>query len=173
MRCRVFLEFCRFGIWLITACKNFLPQVKIPWDSLCCSFAPPEMLYFYLLQRTAFCRSVVEVSGELIGNVTVQCHQGTSSSESMSSEEVRNCFLLLGEHKNSAHSLSRRGRVYKCEGRLYNWLWSSETVNGNSGVFMYHLTSQCSHVVSGETETQGDMDFAHDSSHRYAPLPPP
>uniref|UniRef100_A0A8B9DE07 Secreted phosphoprotein 24 n=1 Tax=Anser cygnoides TaxID=8845 RepID=A0A8B9DE07_ANSCY len=37
--------------------------------------------------RTAFCRSVVEVSGELIGNVTVQCHQGTSSSESMSSEE--------------------------------------------------------------------------------------
>uniref|UniRef100_A0A8C3CYR0 Secreted phosphoprotein 24 n=1 Tax=Cairina moschata TaxID=8855 RepID=A0A8C3CYR0_CAIMO len=38
--------------------------------------------------RTAFCRSVVEVSGELIGNVTVQCHQGTSSSESMSSEEM-------------------------------------------------------------------------------------
>lgn len=97
--CRVFLEFCSFGIWLITPCKNFLPQVKIPWDSLCCSFAPPEMLYFYLLQRTAFCRSVVEVSGELIGNVTVQCHQGTSSSESMSSEEVRNWFLLLGECK--------------------------------------------------------------------------
>ncbi|NXX14543.1 SPP24 protein, partial [Podargus strigoides] len=37
---------------------------------------------------TAFCRSVVEVSGERISNVIVQCHRGTSSSESMSSEEV-------------------------------------------------------------------------------------
>ncbi|NWW52022.1 SPP24 protein, partial [Pedionomus torquatus] len=37
---------------------------------------------------TAFCRSVVEVSGELISNIVVQCHRGTSSSESMSSEEV-------------------------------------------------------------------------------------
>ncbi|KFP42759.1 Secreted phosphoprotein 24, partial [Chlamydotis macqueenii] len=37
---------------------------------------------------TTFCRSVVEVSGELISSVIVQCHRGTSSSESMSSEEV-------------------------------------------------------------------------------------
>ncbi|NXT80764.1 SPP24 protein, partial [Zapornia atra] len=37
---------------------------------------------------TAFCRSLVEVSAELISNVNVQCHRGTSSSESMSSEEV-------------------------------------------------------------------------------------
>ncbi|NXS53068.1 SPP24 protein, partial [Brachypteracias leptosomus] len=37
---------------------------------------------------TAFCRSVVEVSGEQVSNVAVQCHHGTSSSESMSSEEV-------------------------------------------------------------------------------------
>ncbi|NXB99365.1 SPP24 protein, partial [Orthonyx spaldingii] len=37
---------------------------------------------------TASCRSVVEVSGELISNITVRCHRGTVSSESMSSEEV-------------------------------------------------------------------------------------
>ncbi|NXI36286.1 SPP24 protein, partial [Galbula dea] len=37
---------------------------------------------------TAFCRSVVEVSGELISNIIVQCHRATPSSESMSSEEV-------------------------------------------------------------------------------------
>ncbi|XP_008936569.1 PREDICTED: secreted phosphoprotein 24 [Merops nubicus] len=40
------------------------------------------------LVPTALCRSVVEVSGGLISNVLVQCHQGTSSSESISSEEV-------------------------------------------------------------------------------------
>ncbi|NWS78048.1 SPP24 protein, partial [Crotophaga sulcirostris] len=37
---------------------------------------------------TSFCRSVVDVSGEQISNVLVQCYLGTSSSESMSSEEV-------------------------------------------------------------------------------------
>ncbi|NXT87454.1 SPP24 protein, partial [Anhinga rufa] len=37
---------------------------------------------------SAFCRSVVEVSDEVISDVIVQCHRGTSSSESMSSEEV-------------------------------------------------------------------------------------
>ncbi|XP_009867012.1 PREDICTED: secreted phosphoprotein 24 [Apaloderma vittatum] len=37
---------------------------------------------------TAFCRSVVEVSNELISNVRVQCRRGTFSSESMSSEEM-------------------------------------------------------------------------------------
>uniref|UniRef100_A0A8C3NCH7 Secreted phosphoprotein 24 n=1 Tax=Geospiza parvula TaxID=87175 RepID=A0A8C3NCH7_GEOPR len=38
---------------------------------------------------TASCRSVVEVSGGLIANITVRCHRSTFSSESMSSEEVR------------------------------------------------------------------------------------
>ncbi|NXS30312.1 SPP24 protein, partial [Pomatostomus ruficeps] len=37
---------------------------------------------------TASCRSVVEVSGELISGITVRCHRGAFSSESMSSEEV-------------------------------------------------------------------------------------
>ncbi|NXR35988.1 SPP24 protein, partial [Zosterops hypoxanthus] len=37
---------------------------------------------------TASCRSVVEVSGELIANITVRCHRSTFGSESMSSEEV-------------------------------------------------------------------------------------
>ncbi|NXR06980.1 SPP24 protein, partial [Semnornis frantzii] len=41
-----------------------------------------------LFVPTAFCRSVVEVSGELISNITVQCNRDTSSSESMSSEEM-------------------------------------------------------------------------------------
>ncbi|XP_009078252.1 PREDICTED: secreted phosphoprotein 24, partial [Acanthisitta chloris] len=36
---------------------------------------------------TASCRSVVEISGELISSIIVQCHHGTLSSESMSSEE--------------------------------------------------------------------------------------
>ncbi|NWH80345.1 SPP24 protein, partial [Piaya cayana] len=38
--------------------------------------------------RTAFCRSSVDVSGELISDVMVECHLGGFSSESMSSEEV-------------------------------------------------------------------------------------
>ncbi|NWU92053.1 SPP24 protein, partial [Upupa epops] len=37
---------------------------------------------------TASCRSLVEVSGEVILNVTVRCHRGKFSSESMSSEEI-------------------------------------------------------------------------------------
>ncbi|NXA58610.1 SPP24 protein, partial [Mohoua ochrocephala] len=37
---------------------------------------------------TASCRSVVEVSGELISSITVRCHRSMFSSESMSSEEV-------------------------------------------------------------------------------------
>ncbi|NXL49833.1 SPP24 protein, partial [Podilymbus podiceps] len=43
---------------------------------------------------TAFCRSVVDVSGELISNVVVQCHRGTSSSESMSSEEMMHIPIM-------------------------------------------------------------------------------
>lgn len=53
-------------------------------------FALCDWLCFVLLQPTASCRSVVEVSGELIANLTVRCHRSTFSSESMSSEEVRN-----------------------------------------------------------------------------------
>ncbi|NXO03233.1 SPP24 protein, partial [Rhinopomastus cyanomelas] len=37
---------------------------------------------------TASCRSLVEVSGEEISSITVRCHRGTFSSESMSSEEM-------------------------------------------------------------------------------------
>ncbi|NXK90962.1 SPP24 protein, partial [Formicarius rufipectus] len=37
---------------------------------------------------TAACRSLVEVSAEQVSSVTVRCHHGTLSSESMSSEEV-------------------------------------------------------------------------------------
>ncbi|NXE70477.1 SPP24 protein, partial [Calcarius ornatus] len=36
---------------------------------------------------TASCRSVVEVSGGLVANLTVRCHRSMFSSESMSSEE--------------------------------------------------------------------------------------
>uniref|UniRef100_A0A8C3U7J0 Secreted phosphoprotein 24 n=1 Tax=Catharus ustulatus TaxID=91951 RepID=A0A8C3U7J0_CATUS len=42
---------------------------------------------------TASCRSVVEVSGELIANLTVRCHRSMFSSESMSSEELPVLFL--------------------------------------------------------------------------------
>ncbi|KAM8806609.1 secreted phosphoprotein 24 [Eudromia elegans] len=51
---------------------------------------------------TAFCRSVVIVSEEQITNMVVQCHQNMFSSESISSEEVRNettCFCSLGEQR--------------------------------------------------------------------------
>ncbi|NXG68048.1 SPP24 protein, partial [Baryphthengus martii] len=51
---------------------------------------------------TAFCRSVVEVSGELISNVTVQCHHGTSSSESMSSEEMMHVPILNPSRRGSS-----------------------------------------------------------------------
>uniref|UniRef100_A0A663M8Y5 Secreted phosphoprotein 24 n=1 Tax=Athene cunicularia TaxID=194338 RepID=A0A663M8Y5_ATHCN len=61
---------------------------------------------------TTFCRSVVEVSGELISNIIVQCHHGISSSESMSSEEVRNGktdICSLGERKFCSSSLKKSG----------------------------------------------------------------
>uniref|UniRef100_A0A8C3U4Z8 Secreted phosphoprotein 24 n=1 Tax=Catharus ustulatus TaxID=91951 RepID=A0A8C3U4Z8_CATUS len=44
---------------------------------------------------TASCRSVVEVSGELIANLTVRCHRSMFSSESMSSEERALTFMGL------------------------------------------------------------------------------
>ncbi|XP_072788074.1 secreted phosphoprotein 24 isoform X4 [Taeniopygia guttata] len=49
---------------------------------------------------TASCRSVVEVSGGLIANITVRCHRSIFSSESMSSEEMMPLLLkpsLQGE----------------------------------------------------------------------------
>ncbi|NXT01484.1 SPP24 protein, partial [Jacana jacana] len=57
---------------------------------------------------TAFCRSVVEVSGELISNIAVQCHHGTSSSESMSSEE--NLPIMNPNRRGSSHRDAFRSR---------------------------------------------------------------
>ncbi|GAB0191831.1 secreted phosphoprotein 24 [Grus japonensis] len=51
---------------------------------------------------TAFCRSSVEVSGELISNVIVQCHRGTSSSESMSSEEMMRVPIMNPNRRGSS-----------------------------------------------------------------------
>ncbi|NWZ73173.1 SPP24 protein, partial [Acrocephalus arundinaceus] len=52
---------------------------------------------------TASCRSVVEVSGELIANITVRCHRGTFSSESMSSEEMMHVPIMTPNRQGSAH----------------------------------------------------------------------
>ncbi|XP_065697259.1 secreted phosphoprotein 24 [Patagioenas fasciata] len=52
---------------------------------------------------TAFCRSVVDVSGELIVNVIVRCHRGTSSSESMSSEEMMRMPIMNPNRRGSSH----------------------------------------------------------------------
>ncbi|XP_014117586.1 PREDICTED: secreted phosphoprotein 24 [Pseudopodoces humilis] len=52
---------------------------------------------------TASCRSVVEVSGELIANITVRCHRGTFSSESMSSEEVMQAPIMIPDRRGSTH----------------------------------------------------------------------
>ncbi|XP_014811085.1 PREDICTED: secreted phosphoprotein 24 isoform X1 [Calidris pugnax] len=60
---------------------------------------------------TAFCRSVVEVSGELISDVIVQCHRGTSSSESMSSEEIMRMPIMNPNRRGS----SRREDVFSPE----------------------------------------------------------
>ncbi|NWV12809.1 SPP24 protein, partial [Ptilonorhynchus violaceus] len=50
---------------------------------------------------TASCRSVVEVSGELISSITVRCHRGTFSSESMSSEEVMHVPIMTPNRRGS------------------------------------------------------------------------
>ncbi|NXB77517.1 SPP24 protein, partial [Donacobius atricapilla] len=52
---------------------------------------------------TASCRSVVEVSGELIANITVRCHRSTVSSESMSSEEMLHVPVMTPDRRGSAH----------------------------------------------------------------------
>ncbi|XP_010160955.1 secreted phosphoprotein 24 [Antrostomus carolinensis] len=60
---------------------------------------------------TAFCRSVVEVSGEMISNVIVQCHRGASSSESISSEEMMRMPIMNPSRSGS----SRRGDTFAPE----------------------------------------------------------
>ncbi|KAM9287578.1 secreted phosphoprotein 24 [Morus bassanus] len=60
---------------------------------------------------TAFCRSVVEVSDEVISNIIVQCHRGTSSSESMSSEEMMYMPIMNPSRRGS----SRREDVFAPE----------------------------------------------------------
>ncbi|NWS24716.1 SPP24 protein, partial [Polioptila caerulea] len=61
---------------------------------------------------TASCRSVVEVSGELITNISVRCHRGTVSSESMSSEEMMHVPIMTPDRRGSAHreAFPSRGR---------------------------------------------------------------
>ncbi|NWU52035.1 SPP24 protein, partial [Dromas ardeola] len=59
---------------------------------------------------TAFCRSFVEVSGELISNVIVRCHRGTSSSESMSSEEMMHMPIMNPNRRGSRHREAFRSR---------------------------------------------------------------
>ncbi|XP_061316110.1 secreted phosphoprotein 24 [Pezoporus flaviventris] len=51
---------------------------------------------------TTFCRSVVEVSDELISNIVVQCHQGASSSESLSSEEFMHMPVMNPNRRGSS-----------------------------------------------------------------------
>ncbi|NWH83717.1 SPP24 protein, partial [Aegithalos caudatus] len=61
---------------------------------------------------TASCRSVVEVSRELIANITVRCHRDTFSSESMSSEEMMHLPIRTPDRRGSSHreALPSRGR---------------------------------------------------------------
>ncbi|KAF1492134.1 Secreted phosphoprotein 24, partial [Pygoscelis antarcticus] len=61
---------------------------------------------------TTFCRSVVEVSGELISSIVVQCHHGTSSSESMSSEEMMHMPIMNPNRRGSSRreAFPSRGR---------------------------------------------------------------
>ncbi|NXP40519.1 SPP24 protein, partial [Leiothrix lutea] len=71
-----------------------------------------DWVYFVLLQPTASCRSVVEVSGELIANITVRCHRSTFSSESMSSEEIMHVPIRTPDRRGSARreAFPSRGR---------------------------------------------------------------
>ncbi|NXO07773.1 SPP24 protein, partial [Oriolus oriolus] len=61
---------------------------------------------------TASCRSVVEVSGEQIAGITVRCHRGTFSSESMSSEEMMHVPIVTPDRRGSARreAFPSRGR---------------------------------------------------------------
>uniref|UniRef100_A0A8C5JLZ2 Secreted phosphoprotein 24 n=1 Tax=Junco hyemalis TaxID=40217 RepID=A0A8C5JLZ2_JUNHY len=61
---------------------------------------------------TASCRSVVEVSGGLIANLTVRCHRSAFSSESMSSEEMMHVPIRTPDRRGSAprEAFPSRGR---------------------------------------------------------------
>ncbi|NXQ51740.1 SPP24 protein, partial [Anthoscopus minutus] len=61
---------------------------------------------------TASCRSVVEVSGELIANITMWCHRSTFSSESMSSEEMMHVPIMTPDRRDSPRreAFPSRGR---------------------------------------------------------------
>ncbi|NXL20832.1 SPP24 protein, partial [Setophaga kirtlandii] len=61
---------------------------------------------------TASCRSVVEVSGGLVANLTVRCHRSTFSSESMSSEEMMHVPIRTPDRRGSAprEAFPSRGR---------------------------------------------------------------
>ncbi|XP_071603198.1 secreted phosphoprotein 24 isoform X1 [Heliangelus exortis] len=51
---------------------------------------------------TSFCRSVVEVSGELISNIVLQCRGGRYSSESISSEEMMHMPVMSPSRQGSS-----------------------------------------------------------------------
>ncbi|XP_008493231.1 secreted phosphoprotein 24 [Calypte anna] len=51
---------------------------------------------------TSFCSSVVEVSGELISNIVVQCRGGRYSSESISSEEMMHVPVMSPSRQGSS-----------------------------------------------------------------------
>ncbi|NXI15817.1 SPP24 protein, partial [Irena cyanogastra] len=61
---------------------------------------------------TASCRSVVEVSGELIADITVRCHRSAFSSESMSSEEMMPVPIMSPDRQGSTRreAFPSRGR---------------------------------------------------------------
>ncbi|NXU58624.1 SPP24 protein, partial [Turnix velox] len=61
---------------------------------------------------TTFCRSFVEVSGDEISNVIVQCHRGGASSESMSSEEMMHVPIRNPNRRGSSYreGFHSRGR---------------------------------------------------------------
>ncbi|NXB21253.1 SPP24 protein, partial [Rhagologus leucostigma] len=61
---------------------------------------------------TASCRSIVEVSGELISSITVRCHRSTFSSESMSSEEMMHVPIVTPDRRGGARreAFPSRGR---------------------------------------------------------------
>ncbi|NXH28138.1 SPP24 protein, partial [Myiagra hebetior] len=61
---------------------------------------------------TASCRSVVEVSGEVISSITVRCHRSTFSSESMSSEEMMHVPITTPNRRGGARreAFPSRGR---------------------------------------------------------------
>ncbi|NXC40751.1 SPP24 protein, partial [Penelope pileata] len=61
---------------------------------------------------SAICRSAVEVSSEQIVNVAVQCHQGTFSSESISSEE-----MIYMQISNPSTRGNRRRDAFSSMGR--------------------------------------------------------